>query len=81
MARITGMDIKLEQYRRGERFVSGVYRVGGTVAIEHLWDGPQTLPTDQEMGDPAAWVRRVVPTDLSGQAVDDDVLGRTHTDA
>ena len=59
MARITGMDMKLEQYRRGERFVSGVYRVGGAAAIDHLWDGPETLPTDREMDDPAAWVRRV----------------------
>ena len=64
MARITGMDIKLEQYRRGERFVSGVYRVGGTAAIDHLWDGPATLPTDREMDDPAAWVRRVLPNAL-----------------
>lgn len=64
MARITGMDMKLEQYRRGERFVSGVYRVGGSVAIDHLWDGPEALPTDHEMDDPAAWVRRVVPQAL-----------------
>ncbi len=61
MARLTGMDIKLEQYRRGERFVAGVYRVGGSPAIDHLWDGPETLPHEQEMDDPAAWVRRVVP--------------------
>ncbi len=64
MARITGMDMKLEQYRRGERFVSGVYRVGGAAAIDHLWDGPETLPTELEMDDPGAWVRRVVPTAL-----------------
>jgi putative hydrolase len=61
MARLTGMDMKLEQYRRGERFVAGVYRVGGPAAIDHLWDGPQTLPTEKEMDDPAAWVRRAVP--------------------
>jgi coenzyme F420 biosynthesis associated uncharacterized protein len=60
-ARLTGMDIKLEQYRRGERFVSGVHRVGGAAAIEHLWDGPGSLPSEAEMNDPAAWVRRVVP--------------------
>ena len=64
MARVTGMDLKLEQYRRGEQFVAGVYRVGGSVAIDHLWDGPETLPTDHEMDDPAAWVRRVVPQAL-----------------
>jgi coenzyme F420 biosynthesis associated uncharacterized protein len=61
MARITGMDLKLEQYRRGERFVSGVNAVGGAAAIDHLWRGPETLPTDREMEDPAAWVRRVLP--------------------
>ncbi len=67
MARLTGMDIKLEQYRRGERFVSGVYGVGGDAAIEHLWDGPATLPTEQEMEHPAAWVRRVTPGALAAR--------------
>jgi putative hydrolase len=68
MARLTGMDLKLEQYRRGEQFVSGVYAAGGSDAIAHLWDGPETLPTDREMDDPAAWVRRVLPArlDLGG---------------
>jgi coenzyme F420 biosynthesis associated uncharacterized protein len=64
MARLTGMDIKLEQYRRGERFVAGVYRAGGAAAIDHLWDGPGTLPTEHEMDDPPAWVRRVTPAAL-----------------
>jgi coenzyme F420 biosynthesis associated uncharacterized protein len=61
IARVTGLDLKLEQYRRGERFVAGVWKVGGDEAIRHLWDGPGTLPSDQEMDDPGAWVRRVVP--------------------
>jgi coenzyme F420 biosynthesis associated uncharacterized protein len=61
MSRLTGMDVKLEQYRRGERFVAGVYRVGGAKAVDHLWDGPETLPSEDELTDPAAWVRRVVP--------------------
>jgi uncharacterized protein (DUF2342 family) len=60
VARLTGLDMKLEQYRRGERFVSGVHRHGGDAAIGHLWDGPASLPTDAEMDDPAAWVRRVM---------------------
>lgn len=64
VARLTGMDMKLEQYRRGERFVAGVHRAGGPAAIAHLWDGPETLPTDLEMDDPAAWVRRVLPSAL-----------------
>lgn len=61
VARLTGLDLKMEQYRRGERFVAGVHATGGDAAIAHLWDGPAALPTDREMDDPAAWVRRVVP--------------------
>jgi coenzyme F420 biosynthesis associated uncharacterized protein len=66
LARITGLDIKLEQYRRGERFVSGIYRVGGERALAHLWDGPASLPIEGELDDPAAWVRRVVPEAMTG---------------
>lgn len=61
IARLTGLDMKMEQYRRGERFVSGVARFGGELAIRRLWDGPHALPTDREFDDPAAWVRRMVP--------------------
>jgi putative hydrolase len=62
LARLTGMDLKLEQYRRGERFVAGVHDHGGDTAIARLWDSPSSLPTEQELDDPAAWVRRVVGT-------------------
>ena len=60
VARLTGLDLKLEQYRRGERFVAGVAAAGGRAAIDALWRGPWALPTDAELGDPPAWVRRVV---------------------
>jgi coenzyme F420 biosynthesis associated uncharacterized protein len=62
VARLTGLDLKLEQYRRGERFVSGVAAAGGRAAVDALWSGPEALPSDEEMNDPAAWVRRVVPS-------------------
>ncbi len=59
IGRLTGLDMKMEQYRLGERFVSGVFTAGGEDAIRHLWDGPEALPTDQEFRDPAAWVQRI----------------------
>ena len=68
VARLTGLDLKLEQYRRGERFVSGVAAAGGKQAIAALWSGPWALPTDAEMADPPAWVRRVVPAALPAGA-------------
>jgi putative hydrolase len=64
IARLTGLDLKLEQYRRGERFVAGVYAAGGEAAIGHLWDGPGSLPTDAEMELPSRWVERVAPAAL-----------------
>jgi coenzyme F420 biosynthesis associated uncharacterized protein len=60
VARLTGLDMKLEQYRRGERFVSGVAAAGGRPAIDALWSGPWALPSDAELADPPSWVRRVV---------------------
>jgi coenzyme F420 biosynthesis associated uncharacterized protein len=62
VARLTGLDLKLEQYRRGERFVSGVHAAGGDAAVARLWDGPETLPTEDELADPRTWVRRVMGT-------------------
>jgi uncharacterized protein (DUF2342 family) len=53
------MDLKMEQYRRGEEFVAGIERIAGPQALRRLWDGPETLPTPGEMDDPAAWVRRI----------------------
>lgn len=68
VARLTGLDLKLEQYRRGERFVAGVAAAGGHPAVAALWSGPAALPTEAELADPPAWVRRVVPEALAAPA-------------
>ena len=60
VGRLTGLDLKMEQYRRGERFVAGVWAAGGDPAIGHLWDGPLALPTE---------VQRVVPEAVSAASV------------
>lgn len=59
MLRITGMDLKMEQYRKGEVFVAGIEAIAGPVALRRLWDGPETLPTPDEIDNAAAWVRRM----------------------
>lgn len=57
--RLTGLDLKMEQYRLGEAFVAEVDRLGGPAALRRLWDGPETLPTPEELEAPAAWLARV----------------------
>ncbi|HEX5827634.1 MAG TPA: zinc-dependent metalloprotease [Candidatus Limnocylindrales bacterium] len=59
MLRITGMDLKMEQYRKGEVFVAEIERLAGAAALRRLWDGPETLPRPAEIERPAEWVRRV----------------------
>jgi len=66
MLRITGMDLKMDQYRKGELFVAGIERLAGAAALRRLWDGPETLPTPAEIDRPADWVRRMGLNQLEG---------------
>jgi coenzyme F420 biosynthesis associated uncharacterized protein len=59
--RLTGMDVKLEQYRIGEKFVRAVADAGGAPALRRLWEGPDSMPRHGEIDNPAAWLRRVMP--------------------
>jgi coenzyme F420 biosynthesis associated uncharacterized protein len=62
MMRITGMDLKMEQYRKGEEFVAAIARGGGAQALRTLWLGPETLPSPDEIDLPARWLERVMAT-------------------
>jgi putative hydrolase len=56
--RLTGMDVKLEQYAKGEAFVSAIAAAGGSGALNRLWAGPEMLPRHGEIDDPSAWLAR-----------------------
>ena len=58
--RLIGMDLKLEQYKKGEQFVRAIADRGGPEALTHLWDGPETLPRDGEIEAPELWLARVM---------------------
>jgi coenzyme F420 biosynthesis associated uncharacterized protein len=58
--RLTGMDLKLEQYVRGERFVRAVAEARGRAALARIWDGPETLPSGDEIATPQRWIERVL---------------------
>ena len=57
--RLIGLEMKMKQYELGERFMQAVERRGGFSAIDRLWEGPQNLPTLDEIRYPARWLERV----------------------
>ena len=66
MLRITGLDLKMEQYRKGEAFVAEIERLAGATALRRLWDGPETLPRPEEIERPGDWVLRMGLNQLEG---------------
>ena len=57
--RLLGLDAKLRQYSEGRSFVSGATDLVGRDGFNRVWSGPESLPTRDEVLDPAAWCRRV----------------------
>lgn len=57
--RALGMDVKLRQYTEGARFVRYAVEHVGMDGFNRVWQGPGSLPTREEIGDPARWVARV----------------------
>ena len=58
--RITGLDMKLEQYRMGEEFADVVARRVGMQGLNRVWEGPEYMPTLEEIRDPGLWMGRVL---------------------
>jgi coenzyme F420 biosynthesis associated uncharacterized protein len=57
--RLTGLDLKMEQYAAGERFADAVIRDRGRAFLNRVWTGPEMLPTLDEIRAPDLWIRRV----------------------
>src|SRR3954468_12486123 len=57
--RLLGLDAKMAQYRDGAHFVRRVVKDVGMEGFNKVWVEPANLPSKVEIGDPAAWVRRV----------------------
>lgn len=57
--RALGMDVKLRQYSEGAAFVRHAVDALGMTGFNRVWESPETLPTREEILDPAGWVARV----------------------
>lgn len=57
--RLTGLDLKMEQYAAGERFADAVIAARGRDFLNRVWTGPETLPSLEEIGRPERWIARL----------------------
>lgn len=56
--RITGLNMKHEQYVLGEQFVQAVVEARGVAFLNRVWSGPAALPTEDELHAPHTWIAR-----------------------
>jgi len=56
--RVTGMHMKMAQYRDGEAFVTALATHGGDELVRQLWATSAHIPTAAELANPEAWIRR-----------------------
>jgi coenzyme F420 biosynthesis associated uncharacterized protein len=57
--RLTGLDLKLQQYQKGEAFARAIYDVHGMDALNRAWGGADAMPNLEELAQPEQWYRRV----------------------
>jgi coenzyme F420 biosynthesis associated uncharacterized protein len=57
--RLTGLDLKMEQYAAGERFADAVITQRDRAFLNRVWTGPEMLPTLEEIRAPERWIARV----------------------
>ena len=61
LQQLTGIDAKMRQYQQGEHFIESVEAIGGPELLARVWEGPEQLPTADEIKRPELWVSRVGP--------------------
>jgi coenzyme F420 biosynthesis associated uncharacterized protein len=60
LRKLLGVDVKLRQYAEGRKFVHAVVERVGMAGFNKLWQSPLTIPRLDELGDPEAWIARVL---------------------
>jgi coenzyme F420 biosynthesis associated uncharacterized protein len=60
LRRLLGLDAKMAQYRDGAKFVRAVVDKAGMADFNAVWERPENLPGKSEIGDPDAWISRVL---------------------
>lgn len=56
---VAGLEMKREQYVKGETFINGVINEAGVEGLNRAFVRPENLPGTDEVADPSAWLARV----------------------
>jgi coenzyme F420 biosynthesis associated uncharacterized protein len=59
LLRLIGLEMKIRQYEMGERFIKEIERRASWDTLDYAWQGPEALPTLEEIDDPESWLRRI----------------------
>ena len=57
--KLTGLSMKMEQYKVGEAFVDHVVRERGIAFANRAWHSVEQLPTEEELRYPGRWIARI----------------------
>ena len=58
-AKLTGLDVKMEQYRLGEQFIDAIVAERGHDFAVRVWNSQDYLPTPEELRNARLWIQRV----------------------
>jgi len=68
--RVTGLDLKMEQYQAGERFVDAVIGRRDRAFLNRVWERQEHLPTLDEIRAPERWIARIEARAAGGAAAE-----------
>jgi uncharacterized protein (DUF2342 family) len=57
--KLTGLELKLQQYVIGERFCKEIHDRHGMRLLNRAWESAATLPTMEELRKPELWANRM----------------------
>ncbi len=57
--RLIGLNLKLEQYKIGQKFVDAVVDAEGLEFMNRVWENADRMPTLDEINGPSAWIARI----------------------
>lgn len=67
-AKLTGLDMKMEQYRLGEQFIDAIVAERGHDFAVQVWTGPDYLPAPEELRNARLWIERIDAMDSASAA-------------